>query len=90
MRTRQPFTRRKKQIIALRCAHGMTNRAIGNALGISPQTVKNHFTRILSEYREIKQGEVSVERICLDVGIELGRRGNADAEITEWINGGPA
>lgn len=41
-----PLTDRELEILK-RVSDGMTNAAIGGALGISPQTVKNHVTSIL-------------------------------------------
>ena len=41
-----PLTERELEILG-KVSDGMTNAAIGEALGISPQTVKNHVTSIL-------------------------------------------
>jgi DNA-binding CsgD family transcriptional regulator len=41
-----PLTERELEILR-KVSDGMTNAAIGEALGISPQTVKNHVTSIL-------------------------------------------
>lgn len=63
------LTRRQAEIVVLRCRQGMTNAQVAAALGLSPQTVKNHVTAVLR-----KLGAVGVDQVCYRAGYAAGLR----------------
>jgi FixJ family two-component response regulator len=59
--TRLSLNERTIQILALKCAEGMDNRAIARRLSLSPQTVRNIWTMILKG-----RGGVTTGKLCYD------------------------
>jgi DNA-binding NarL/FixJ family response regulator len=60
-------SKRQLEVIALKCA-GLTNRDVGDRLGISAQTVKNHISLVFQ-----RSGESSMCKICFDYGVRRGK-----------------
>ena len=69
------FTERDREILGL-AAHGLTNKAIGAQLGISPRTVQDHFEHIFAKLQVSSRTEAVAKAMSMGL---LGK----DEEIGE-------
>jgi DNA-binding NarL/FixJ family response regulator len=65
---------RERRILAL-IADGLTNREIGERLGITEKTVKNHVTGLLAKLRLRHRTEAALFAVRRDIQEERGDRG---------------
>ncbi|MFC9497705.1 response regulator transcription factor [Streptomyces sp. NPDC056982] len=75
---RTPVTHRERQILVL-AANGNTNQAIGQALGLSKETVKTHLQRVL---RKLKASDRTQ---AVAIAQRTGLIGDADVRIPSGV-----
>lgn len=61
--TARHLTPRQRELITLRCQHGMTNAQAAAALGLAESTVKNHMSTLHHRFHQR-----SMNRICFEFG----------------------
>lgn len=66
---------RQKEVVALRCGQGLTQKEAAARLGIAEQSVKNHTTAILDTV-----GVHSMTTVCYRYGVRVGMGVNVTTE----------